>query len=317
MTMDITRILVPVDFSQGSAKVLEYAGRLARVLGGEIELLHVVPDPLQQPWAIEAVNVDFRALRDEWLQHAEVHMQQFVASHPSPGGPPRFTIRVGGSATEIVAAAEEKTFDVIVMGAHGHGRLTTLLLGSTAERVVRDAPCPVVTVREQAGRVPAAGEDASSPEQRAGDIQTILIPTDFSEVSQAAVTYGCALAERLGARSQILAIVESPWTRDVAYVPPPPEMVEDLRRLAELKLSRTVEELRPLPVAAVLVRVGEPFDQILRVAEEIDADLIVMGTHARGLAGRMLLGSIAQKVLHAAPCPVLTLRDRRSIPNRA
>jgi nucleotide-binding universal stress UspA family protein len=178
--------------------------------------------------------------------------------------------------------------------------------------VVRAAPCPVVTTRAhpESHRPLEAGE--SSTKEKVTEIRTILVPTDFSDISEAALAYGCAMAERLGARVHVLAVVESPWARDFAYVPPAAEMIEDLRQRAESKLSHAVESSRPGVIAGALVRTGEPFDQIIRAAEELDADLIVMGTHTRGLASRLLLGSITQKVLHAAACPVVTLREHRA-----
>jgi len=136
-------------------------------------------------------------------------------------------------------------------------------------------------------------------------IHTILHPTDFSEHSQYAFALACALTRDYGARLVVLHVVAVPV---VVYgegvVPPNPEEVraearDQLARLqvphADVRAERRLED-------------GDADETILRVAQEIQADLIVMGTHGRTGLGRLLMGSVAEKVLRKATCPVLTVR---------
>lgn len=137
-------------------------------------------------------------------------------------------------------------------------------------------------------------------------MQTILHATDFSAPSQYAFDLACSLARDHGARVVALHVVPSPLLAygGVMTPPPPPP---DLWRAAE-------EGLRQLPAPDPGVRVeprlaeGDAAAEIVRAAREVNADLIVMGTHGRGALGRLVMGSVAAKVVRKAPCPVLTVR---------
>ena len=141
-------ILVATDFSQTSEHALEYARALATSFGGTLHLLHVVPDPvIASAWS-EAYAYDLTALGERLRLDAERRLAEKVQ-----------TIRdvavtaealVGRPATIIALTAAERGADLIVMGTHGRSGVTHLFMGSVAERVVRSAPCPVLTVRERA-----------------------------------------------------------------------------------------------------------------------------------------------------------------------
>jgi nucleotide-binding universal stress UspA family protein len=135
-------------------------------------------------------------------------------------------------------------------------------------------------------------------------IHTILYPTDFSDRSEYAFPLACALARDYGARLVILHVAPAPT---IIYaegvIPPDPEAAsrearERLNRLtvpdADVRAERRLEE-------------GTPAAEILRVAQQIHADLIVLGTHGRTGLTRLLMGSVAEQVVRQAPCPVLTL----------
>lgn len=134
-------------------------------------------------------------------------------------------------------------------------------------------------------------------------IGTILHPTDFSEHSKHAFHLACSLARDHGARVVLLHVVVPPMTSCEGVVLPPPieEATEDAkRRLSQIKLADIPIEHR--------VAEGDPAEMILRVAEEVHADLIVMGTHGRTGLSRLLMGSVAEQVMRKAPCPVLTMK---------
>ena len=137
-------------------------------------------------------------------------------------------------------------------------------------------------------------------------IRTILHPTDFSEPSQNALGLACALARDYGARLIVLHIAELPTVASAEGVVLPPNP-EELRRAAQEQLDR-------LPVPHANVRAerrleqGDAVTEILRVAQEAHADLIVLGTHGRTGLGRLLMGSVAEQVVRKASCPVLTVK---------
>jgi nucleotide-binding universal stress UspA family protein len=143
-------------------------------------------------------------------------------------------------------------------------------------------------------------------------LERILVPTDFSEASGCALRYGRALAEAFSASLHVLHVVENlvahAWTAEV-YVTALPGLLEEVQRDATDRLQRLFSPAeREALRAALAVVVGSPFLEILRYARAHDIDLIVMGTHGRGPVEHMLLGSVAEKVVRKAGCPVLTVR---------
>jgi nucleotide-binding universal stress UspA family protein len=141
-------------------------------------------------------------------------------------------------------------------------------------------------------------------------LKTILVPSDFSECSDAALRYGLELARRFDARLHILHVVQDPLTQPWAaegFSAPLFDMVEKWQNEAKARLATAVPaaDANRVTIAATI---AWPFAEILRYAEEQEVDLIVMGTHGRGGVTHMLLGSIAEKVVRRAPCPVLTVR---------
>jgi nucleotide-binding universal stress UspA family protein len=144
------------------------------------------------------------------------------------------------------------------------------------------------------------------------DIRHILVPTDFSKHSQNALTYAVAFAEKFGAELHLLYVVQdlSLFVPDpVAGGPPFPPPVEQITAAVRTSLDRLIEEnqLRRFPVHAE-VREGAPFQEIIVYAREKQIDLIVMGTHGRTGLAHVLMGSVTERVVRKAPCPVLTVR---------
>jgi nucleotide-binding universal stress UspA family protein len=141
-------------------------------------------------------------------------------------------------------------------------------------------------------------------------LKTILIPTDFSECSDAAVKYGFALANAFGATVHLLNVVQDPytmpWAAD-AFAAPVGDMLTDWEAQARRRLTESVPAASASS-AVVATRVGSPYSEIVRYAAQHRIDLIVLGTHGRGPLGHMLLGSVAERVVRTAPCPVLTVR---------
>jgi universal stress protein A len=144
------------------------------------------------------------------------------------------------------------------------------------------------------------------------DLHRILIPTDFSKHSQNALAYAVAFAEKFGAELHLLHVVQdlAMFLPDgVTAGPPLLPPVDQLTAAVRVALDRAIEEnhLQHLPVQTH-VREGTPFYEIIRFAKEMNIDLIVMGTHGRSGLVHVLLGSVTEKVVRKAPCPVLTVR---------
>ena len=139
-------------------------------------------------------------------------------------------------------------------------------------------------------------------------LNRILVPTDFSETSEVATTYGCELAEKFGASLHLLHEVSDadlgPGAAELWGFDP-----KDLLKRQQADAEKQLEELATKRTPAEMaMRTGTPFVEITRYAREQAIDMIVMGTHGRGAIKHLLLGSVAEHVVRVAPCPVLTVR---------
>jgi len=145
--LGIRRILVPLDFSEHALKALRYATALARQFGASLLLVHVT-EPIVYPSDFGYAPLPPNALEENFQRDAQERMQVVVASIQQEGIEARVLLRVGRPYHEIVTAASECGADLIIVTTHGYTGLTHVLLGSTAERVVRHARCPVLVVRD-------------------------------------------------------------------------------------------------------------------------------------------------------------------------
>jgi nucleotide-binding universal stress UspA family protein len=143
------------------------------------------------------------------------------------------------------------------------------------------------------------------------DIRLILAPTDFSEFSKQAVESAYALAQTFGAKLLLLSVVELPSFPIEGFAPSTrgAMLLDDLQRQASLDLAQVLPET-PDPKVEVTrqVVVGAPYRKIVEVAEAEQVDLIVMATHGRTGLSHLMMGSVAERVVRTAPCPVLTIR---------
>jgi nucleotide-binding universal stress UspA family protein len=148
------------------------------------------------------------------------------------------------------------------------------------------------------------------------EIRSILAPTDFSEHAAKAVKYACLLAERLGAELHLLHVLSDivPAGPDPMLTPVlPPEFYVETRQQSEQALGKVLEPDWGRPAAVkTCVTWGEPVEEIVTYASEHPIDLIVVATHGRTGLSHVLLGSVAERIVREAPCPVLTIRDRKS-----
>ena len=150
MTLDIARILVPLDFSVNSDRALEYAAGLARRFDAALHLVHVC----ELPVALSASLDSFGGVYGNWSERLGEDAARELAGLKKRITGRKVTTEVlfGNAASAIVEAAESNNADLIVMGTHGHGPVLHVVMGNVAERVVRHAPCPVLTVREPRAR---------------------------------------------------------------------------------------------------------------------------------------------------------------------
>jgi nucleotide-binding universal stress UspA family protein len=140
-------IVVAIDLGEMSRDVLRYAARLAATSpGAELVVTHVIPDPLRQPWTSEAIGVDFARLQRDLSSRAAARLDALIEAEGLTPGAATTVVMVGRPPDTIVELATNRHADAIVVGTHGYGPVKHMVLGSVAERVLRHAMCPVVTV---------------------------------------------------------------------------------------------------------------------------------------------------------------------------
>jgi len=143
----IKTILVPTDFSETSEVALRYGKSLAQTFGAALHVIHVVQEPFAQPWAVEAYGFSLATLQAEWQHDASARVEGLLSAEERTELNATLTTVLGHPFVEILRYAQAQEVDLIVLGTHGRGPLGHLVMGSVAERVVRKAPCPVLTVR--------------------------------------------------------------------------------------------------------------------------------------------------------------------------
>ncbi len=294
--MQVKRILVPTDFSQPSQCALRHAGELARKFEAELLLTHI-----RTPYADDPNRPEYHFF-DEGRYSAFVTEQLTRTSEGISSENVVKTVvgRDVSPANGILRIADENQVELIVMGTHGRTGLGHFFLGSVAERVVRHAQVPVMTVSSE------REEYRDNPRYR-----RILASYDFSAHSKEAACRARDLAALYGARLSVLYVIEQeihPGYFDIWKVSVKSEMPE-IAREARKSLVNVLGD-HGLDNVDVFVEVGQGDGRvhrdITRFAGDHEIDLIVMGTY--GLSGieHMLLGSTTERVIRIAPCPVLT-----------
>lgn len=291
----LNRILFATDFSEGAARAQAAAVFLASTCQTHLEFLHVFeyqpgtfPDYLIKDQVIDEIRAGISRQLDEEVTRA-VGQGLIAGARQS----------LGTASEQIIKTARELEADLIIVGTHGRTGLDHILLGSTAERVVKGAPCPVLTVRVD--RPPLTTEPIS--------IRRILAPLDFSDCSLDALEYTVQVAKQFAATVTLLHVME--WRTiglhfsmaDLAEHQKIGEQVQGrIAELTDLYRSQGIE-------TTYAIRGIDPADTILGYALDQRQDLIIMGTHGRRGLSRALAGSVTEAVLRRAHCPVLTVKS--------
>ena len=296
----ITRILLATDFSRWARRAEDYACALACSWRASLTVLSVAEFP---PGLNPSYSVNQQYLAD-LLKNASSALVDLKGRAERRGIAVTTRVATGIPSEEVITAARAEDSDLIVVGTRGKTGLAHILLGSTAERVICGAPCPVLTVRmEQAD----AEDDGSL--SRPVTLECILVPVDFSDCSLDALEYATVVAQQAKASLLLLHVLE-PVSYGLDFTLGHSrthhlEVSTWTKRLEELAASHQQSHV---PVESRL-RGGLPADSILDSAQTLPCDLIVMGTHGRRGISHALSGSVAEAVLRKARCPVIAVRS--------
>lgn len=301
--IEMKRILCPIDFSDFSRHALDHVVALARWYESDITVFHAYLIPVP-PVLFSGVPVPPPLEPPPQQLHQQVmgELVRFAEAAKLSGARVSVEARAGGAVEGILATSKSLPADLIVMGTHGRSGLDRLVVGSTTEKVLRKASCPVLTVPPPVSEAPA---------QAPVLFERILCAVDFSDGSMKAFAYALSLAQEADAQLLIVHVIEGLPERAA-------QMFErfDLSKYEQAltgdalgRLQRAIpDEARTWCRPEAIVGKGKAYEEILRVARERDAHLIVMGVHSRNPLDLMLFGSTTHHVVRQAICPVLTLR---------
>jgi nucleotide-binding universal stress UspA family protein len=278
----LENVLYATDFNVPSKVALPYALSVARRHGSKVYVVHVIN---LSPFSSPGPTVALRAIEAQAIREAKLDVMELS---PALGQlPNEVLIRKGDVWKEISSIVDEKRIDLIVVGTHGREGLSKAIVGSVAEKIFREAPCPVLTV----------GPHIHGEADRFAGLHSILLSTDFSPASQAAVCYAASLAQVNQARLYLL------------YVAPTEDAPKESLKAALWNLIPAGADLSFAP--KVLVEVGDPSRKILDLSEELAVDLIVLGVKPPALFRRtsthQSMATVC-KVVSGASCPVITVR---------
>jgi nucleotide-binding universal stress UspA family protein len=302
----IKTILVPLDFSRESFRVLEYSIVLARKFGATIHVVHVRPS--KEVSAIERAENLLLNYTDA-VAFLQDRLSDVEQQHDLQFSPEHCHVFSGRPFEEICRVAREIEADLIILATRGHGGLRRVVLGSTAERVIRYAPCPVLIPRGKCYRATLANLDRNRVA-----IRQILVPVDFSDSSIAGVRCAIYLADAFKARLHLLhAVYPHAEASGQDRVSANLLSVAAAGQLAAGKEMKDFKR-RHIPgsvACATEVRTGYPIDQICEESGRPGIDLVVLSTHGRTGLRHALLGSVAEHVARYAVCPVLIVPSKR------
>ncbi len=298
----VKNVLFASDFSATSEAAMPYAGAICRRFGGTLHLAHVLSDAslLMMTGGVDYVSMG--TIYDDANNEAQEKLDHIAAQFGDI--PHREYIRHGQVWRNLAEIITANNVDLIVVGTHGRSGLGKLLLGSVAEDILRHAPCPVLTVGPKVAghdKLPTFENnhrDLAPPEL---DLRKILFATNFDRNAESVARIAIRLAAEFRGQLTLMHVIE-----DYTHLGSRPQPMEnDLRRLQELVPTSTTLPYAPENV----IEFGSASERILKIAEDREADLIVLGARPAGEASTTHLPwSTTYDVMAHAHCPVLTLR---------
>ena len=285
------RILVPLDGSTFAEAALPAAFTLAQKNGGEIRFLCVLEPVGSYPGALHTPDNDWAK---GYLAKASERTQQ------TWDGALTTSVRNGLATNEIAAEAEAWKADAIVLATHGRGGVSRAWMGSVADRLIRTATRPLLAVRP-----PKPGTSDSS---RSLAISQVVVPLDGSELAEAALPYGAALAKQFGVPLALIRVLTHQNLGGLSYVPDTIDLSTQASQYLKEHIGRLSRD--GVEVTENVVADGAAH----AVLSQADGDLVVMSTHGRTGTDRVLLGSVADKVVRGATGAVLVIPPRAGRP---
>jgi nucleotide-binding universal stress UspA family protein len=312
------KIIAPLDGSPVAEQSLPYVRALAIGLKAPVELLRAysLPEadwseitgdeftfaPVDEKAARSSGHAYLDQLADRERTKAEDYLA-FVAKGLQGAAPVTTTVREGRADEVIVNAARERLSTLIVMATHGRSGPVRIALGSVAEKVLLTSPNPLLLVRAR------KDHDAA----REAEVKNIVVPLDGSATAEEILPFAAASARLLNAAVTVTWVVQPLYDYEGYATGLYDAADKEMREMAAGYLEKVCGRLRSAGVSKAegALLSGTPAAKIVELAENTPGSLIAMTTHGRSGFGRFILGSVADRVVHNAPCPVLLIRSQQ------
>lgn len=299
-------ILFPTDFTPHARAALKYAAAFARQGGGRVLLFSVQSANVPANLLTLPERV-FEEEQNHWLLQVRSEVRNLLADPLFDGIEVEPVIVEGEPAPEIAKAVRRYNIDLVTVVTHGRKGLSRALWGSTAEEIIAEAPCPVLTIRPPQHDFVEHKGDRSEVR-----LNRVMLATNFRPSSAAATQVATQLASQANAELHAVYVIGD--YLDQISVMFPEGGLNAISRLRNYVQERMTQLSRGDGARAVAhIAEGRPYAEIVRLATETDADLIVIGTnvHASLFGGTPVLGSEIERVVRNAPCPVLCVPAAR------
>lgn len=235
-------------------------------------------------------------VRERRTADARLYVDELAAMAKRRGVTVETAVRHGAPSREILAYADGVDVDLLVLGTHGRRTAQRLLLGSVAMAVIRESTRPVLTLNPSVRDVPR-------------EVEEVAVATDGRPGSSAAVSQAIGLAGAYDADLRAVAVVDDTRTRSGV-------VLEEFERAAEAATKAAAVRASDCGIGVVRsVLRGRPAEELVAYADAHGVDLLVLGTESRSGLKRLVVGSVSQRVVSAAPTPVVTVRTLEDASN--
>lgn len=278
-------ILVAIDFTESSERVLENSIAFAKKFQSELTVIHVLPDDLNNKVNLlveKSASSDLKEVNDR------INSKGIKTGFP--------ILEYGNYCDRIVAAADKINANLVIVGSGERRKNTALLLGSTAEKIIRKSNKPVFVVKS---------------DQRL-DIKNIICPVDFSEESKRALKTAIITSRIFNARLVILTVYT---LFRQTFTKLNPVEINEQRKLDHIsEFNKFIEDFNLVDVNYELqVKGGEPAEEIIKAIKKYESDLLLMGTTGKSGISKVLMGSVTGKVIREVLCSFITLKNEDAI----
>jgi len=298
-----SNILIPTDFSHYALYAFRYGIAIAKEYSAHLHIVHILDPALFSTGSGHGywiTKTDLDKLDTSMTEHAEKRLAHLVEQARLAGVEATSYLERGKPETKIVELSQALKCDIITIATHGRTGLDRLIFGGVAERVVRYSEMPVLSIKHPEHEFVDNGDLAIH-------INRILFPTDFSDYAEKALPYAASLCAEFNAELVLMHVTEMP----IVF---PEYMPENMSAISEEMVSHAQEGLERIAQGIanvsteILIRTGVAYREICRYVEENEVDLIVLPTHGKTGLAHLLFGSVADKVVRLARCPVLSIR---------